>query len=543
MQKHTTTGKKTKSRGSLLVVVLAALLFLAGAAVFLYPTVSNWLAEIHQSDVIQEYEKKLATEDEDFYAAEWQRAREYNDSLVGDPVHDPFIPGTGYALPDNYLECLNIDGMMGYIEIPKIGVCLPIYHGTSEEVLQEGVGHIESTTLPIGGNFTHAVLTGHRGLPNAKLFTDLDQLDIGDQFYLYILDEVLAYEVDEINTVLPDELQELRAIEGRDLVTLITCTPYGVNTHRLLVRGTRIPYVPEKVEEYRQSVGLVSILGLNIRLQYLGAAAGGLLLLTIIVVIFLVRRRRKKEERMQSSKKKKKSYRLLSLIAILLFLAGLIVLLYPVFTNWIYGQEVEHQKQVFEQQIEDKKKNMSDTDTSALPFEELYQELKRRNEELFLEKQTNLKDPFSYQQPGIDLLEYGLEGNIIGFISIPKMKVELPILLGANTTNMREGAVHLTETSYPIGGENTNCVIAAHRGYNRTAMFRDIEKLEIGDEIFIRNFRETLIYRVTELQVISPTDVQELLIQEGRDLVTLITCHPYRHNYQRYVVYCERVHQ
>ena len=130
---------------------------------------------------------------------------------------------------------------------------------------------------------------------------------------------------------------------------------------------------------------------------------------------------------------------------------------------------------------------------------------------------------------------------MIGFLSIPKMGVELPILLGANADNMRKGAVHLTETSYPIGGENTNCVIAAHRGYSKAAMFRDIEKLEIGDEVFLQNFRETLSYRVVALRVISPTDVQDLLIRENRDLLTLITCHPYQHNYQRYVVYCERV--
>ena len=244
---------------------------------------------------------------------------------------------------------------------------------------------------------------------------------------------------------------------------------------------------------------------------------------------------------MQSGRNKKKSYRLLNLIAILLFLTGLIVLLFPVLTNWYYGQEVEHQKQVFEQQIEDEKENISDTNASALPFEDLYQELKRRNEEMYEENQNDLKDPFSYEQPTIDLSEYGLEGNIIGFLSIPKMGVELPILLGANTSNMQEGAVHLTETSYPIGGENTNCVIAAHRGYSRADMFRNIEKLEIGDEIYIQNFRETLTYRVVELRIISPTDVQELLIQPGRDLVTLITCHPYRYNYQRYVVYCERI--
>lgn len=243
---------------------------------------------------------------------------------------------------------------------------------------------------------------------------------------------------------------------------------------------------------------------------------------------------------MQDKAKRKKG-RWLIAAALLLFLAGLAVLLYPVFTNWRYGQEVRRQKQDFEQRIEEAAENMPEADETTLPFEELYQELKRRNQELYEEKQKDLKDPFSYEQPAIDLTEYGLEGNIIGFVSIPKMEVELPILLGANTANMREGAVHLTETSYPVGGENTNCVLAAHRGSSRAAMFRDIEELAIGDEIYIQNFRETLTYRVAELRVISPTDVQDLLIQPGRDLVTLITCHPYRYNYQRYVVYCERV--
>lgn len=243
---------------------------------------------------------------------------------------------------------------------------------------------------------------------------------------------------------------------------------------------------------------------------------------------------------MQDKTKKRKGYRWLIAIAITLFLAGLIVLLYPTFTNYLYNREVQHKKETFHQQIE-QAKDLTEEDTSALPFEDLYQELKRRNEQLFLENQSDLKDPFSYEQPGIDLTEYGLEGNIIGFVSIPKMEIELPILLGANTENMKQGAVHLTETSYPIGGENTNCVIAAHRGYSRAAMFREIQKLEIGDEIYIENFRETLTYRVDEIKIISPTDVKELLIQPGRDLVTLITCHPYPYNYQRYVVYCTRM--
>lgn len=217
------------------------------------------------------------------------------------------MPGSGFALPQNYLECLNIngDGVMGYIEIPRIDVRLPIYHGSSEEVLQQGVGHIESTALPIGGDYTHAVLTGHRGLPSAKLFTDLDRLEIGDQFYIHVLDEVLAYEIDEINTVLPDQLQELQPIEGRDLVTLVTCTPYGVNTHRMLVRGTRVPYIPEEADEYRQTAGLVSVFGVDIRMQYLGAAVGGVVLIVILIIVLLARRRRRKKGKKNAGKHKK----------------------------------------------------------------------------------------------------------------------------------------------------------------------------------------------------------------------------------------------
>lgn len=283
MGKNSAAAKK-KNRISPLITIFALILFLAGAAVFLYPTVSNWLAERNQSDVVQEYQEALADAEEDFYAAEWQKAREYNENLAGDPVHDPFVLGTGYALPENYLECLNINGVMGYIEIPKISIRLPIYHGTSEEVLQKGVGHIESTALPIGGEFSHTILTGHRGLPSAKLFTDLDQLGIGDRFYIHVLDQILAYEVDEINTVLPNELQKLQPIKERDLVTLITCTPYGVNTHRLLVRGTRVPYVSGE-DEYPQTAGLLEVVEANEWLRYLGAAIGGILLLVMITLL------------------------------------------------------------------------------------------------------------------------------------------------------------------------------------------------------------------------------------------------------------------
>ena len=174
-------------------------------------------------------------------------------------------------------------------------------------------------------------------------------------------------------------------------------------------------------------------------------------------------------------------------------------------------------------------------------YQELYNELKKRNEYLYINKQRDLIDPFSYQQPTINLEEYGLQENIIGFISIPKINIEIPIYLGANSENMKKGAVHLTETSYPIGGENTNSVIAAHRGYSKCDMFRNIDKLNIGDEIYIQNFMEKLQYRVCDIKIILPIEKNQLLIQNGRDLVTLLTCHPYMVNSHRYVVYCERV--
>ena len=234
----------------------ALLLFVGGAAVFCYPAVSSMLAERNQARVVQTYEQTVQAESEADLAAQWALAEEYNENLAGDPVHDPFVPGSGYALPDNYLEVLNLDGVMGRLTIPKIDLDLPIYHGTDEATLQKGVGHIESTSLPIGGEYRHAVLTGHRGLPSAELFTRLDELDIGDEFTIHVLDKTLAYQVDRILTVEPDELESLVAEPGRDYVTLVTCTPYGVNTHRLLVRGSRVPYTPGQEQAAAPSAAL-----------------------------------------------------------------------------------------------------------------------------------------------------------------------------------------------------------------------------------------------------------------------------------------------
>lgn len=239
--------KKEKRITDKITLIVSILFILIGTIIFLYPTVSNYLAEKNQVEIIREYEEMVVQINENQINQEMQKAQTYNENLSGEPVHDPFVEGSGYALPENYTEVLNLakDGVMAYIEIPKISVYLPIYHGTSNEVLEKGVGHIQSTSIPIGGISTHSVLTGHTGLPSAELFTRLDELVVGDIFYIHVLNEVLTYKIYETKVILPDEIDELQITSGRDLVTLVTCTPYGVNTHRLLVKAERTEY-----EEY-----------------------------------------------------------------------------------------------------------------------------------------------------------------------------------------------------------------------------------------------------------------------------------------------------
>ena len=199
--------------------------------------------------------------------------------------------------------------------------------------------------------------------------------------------------------------------------------------------------------------------------------------------------------------------------------------------------EVNETKKNFEKTVEKLQEESKEEDS---PLNKLYSDMKAYNEKIYKDKQSDLKDPWSYEQSSFDLTKYGVDNNIIGYIIVPHMEIELPIYLGANSDNMAKGAVHMSQTSLPIGGENTNCVIAAHRGYKGIPMFCDIEIMEIGDEVIIKNLWETLKYRVSNIKIINPSDSQEVLIQSGKDMVTLITCHPYTKNYKRYVVYCER---
>lgn len=277
-----------KNNSEKLLLIISIIFIILGVGIFLYPSISNYLAEKNHIDIIRNYDDFIVKIDEEKINEEKEKAKIYNENLSGDPVHDPFVIGSGYALPENYKEVLNVgdDGVMGYVEIPKISVYLPIYHGTSDDVLEKGVGHIQNTSVPIGGKSAHSVLTGHTGLPNAELFTRLDELGIGDIFYIHVLDDVLTYKVFETKVILPDKIDELQILNGKDYITLVTCTPYGVNSHRLLVKAERVEY-----EEYSVTKSTTDDEGTDTKNEssskhyYLTGTQIGIVLLVLILTI------------------------------------------------------------------------------------------------------------------------------------------------------------------------------------------------------------------------------------------------------------------
>lgn len=265
-------------------IILAICLLLAGAGVLGYPVVSKYLSDKNSSFVMDNYEKEVAKIDQATVDKEWEKAVAFNESLAGNPVRDPFLKGSGYVIQTNYYDLLNIEDMMGKLEVPKIRVEMPIYHGTKSSTLRKGIGHLEGSSLPVGGENTHAVLTGHTGVTAGKMLTDLTEMKKGDLFFVSVLNRTLAYKVDQIQVVLPEQTEALKMIPGEDHVTLLTCTPYGVNSHRLLVRGVRTEYIPEEKEtikpiknsnETRKIIfaatvtGIIMLILIGIRIYYL----------------------------------------------------------------------------------------------------------------------------------------------------------------------------------------------------------------------------------------------------------------------------------
>ena len=284
-----------KSKTSKLMI---GIIFLAGLSLLLYPFVANQWNNYRQKQLISSYEQTVSQKEASNgidYDAELKKAEAYNEALLPSILPDSFAIADASEEDQTYMNTLNIAGdeMMGIVEIPKIDIKLPIYHTTKEDVLKQAAGHLEGSSLPIGGKSTHSVISAHRGLPSASLFTDLDQLKKGDHFLIHVLNKTLCYEVDKISVVKPEETSALAVEEGEDLVTLLTCTPYGVNTERLLVRGHRVPYEEQKVADEKTPLS-----GISLHTNYLLWVIIGLVITTIFILMLYL-----KEKKLQKKKK------------------------------------------------------------------------------------------------------------------------------------------------------------------------------------------------------------------------------------------------
>ena len=278
--------KKKKKINIPTIIFITLIIF--GISIMILPVIDNFINSKKYEAVINNYAIKVNNLSDDKYDELFNEAYEYNKNLTSISIIDAFtsetkVESTAY---ENLLK-INDDGVMGYIKIPKINVEIPIYHGTSSEVLHKGVGHFESSSLPVGGEGTHSVLSAHRGLPSARLFTDLDQLKEGDLFYIYVLNKVLAYQVDQIRVIEPSDVSEFEIKDGEDYITLVTCTPYAVNTHRLLVRGTRVEYNEEVKESIRIEKKLTKADIILI--------AGLIFVFIIIILVFIIIRKINKQ--------------------------------------------------------------------------------------------------------------------------------------------------------------------------------------------------------------------------------------------------------
>lgn len=290
--------KRKKKKGPDYTILAVIMLFVAGLAVLLYPNISEYFNSRNASRVVSGYESELARASDQERQALMQEARDYNARLMSNDSR--FEPMSPEQLAE-YNSILNVDGlgMMCYMEIPKLGLSMSVYHTTEESVLQHYIGHVEGSSLPVGGLGSHSVVSGHRGLPSAELFTNLDRMELGDLFQIHVLGELLTYQVDDISVVLPNEVTQLEIKPDQDWMTLVTCTPYGVNTHRLLVRGTRIPN-PEVIPETQMESGGLTKLEISL---YTGI---GMMILMVLLMVWLIVDDRKRKARRAKKLAKKK---------------------------------------------------------------------------------------------------------------------------------------------------------------------------------------------------------------------------------------------
>ena len=640
-----------------LPTLLVVFMLLFGFALLFYPDVSTWWNGRIVSGLVDQYERDVAALQQARIEADIRRATEVNEELSLLSPNEPFMHGPVARVPEDYMQILNVNGLMGRIVIPAIELRLPIYHTTTSWALYRGVGHLEGTAFPIGGYGTHSVLTAHTGLPNMTLFTNLEgNVGIGDLFFIYVLDRKLAYEVDQILTVWPHESESLRVSPGEDLVTLITCTPYGQNHQRLLVRGRRVEYyVAAAIVEYIEADFVENRIDMRIYI-FLGFFA--LFMLGFIVYQIIIGRREQNpvpvpvaaldvqhqapatasaqlpiqeiqtpsdsapppiwpsspESAAQSTLADYVSPRSGTLLEQYMAkgatVGGMAHInrnaqealytrpkprpgnlpitsraMYAIKTNkviaaacaialvfvigagiWALGAPTpifdardailgfESRLEVFRETHPERvlaemmaySQNSGELgilNIDALdedPFARLLQQVNEYNRQISENGQPHLPDPFSYSQSNFNLNHFGFNEEMIGFVTIPRLNAQLPIFMGTSQENLHRGLAHLTGTSLPVGGESTNAVIAGYMELGRNPKLRGIDQLDLGDEIQVTNFYETIVYAVVEMASIHNLRTEALMIQRGMDLITLLTFQE-NNPEQWYIVVAQRV--
>ena len=637
-----------------LPTILVVLMLFLGLSMLFYPDVATWWNGRNQRGMVSMYDEEVARLGQEQIDQHFQRAAAINAELSLLPPDSPLLLAHQAFPPYDYDEILRVRNAMGHIEIPVINVRLPIFHGTGPDALDHGVGHMEGTSFPIGGESTHSVLTAHTGLANARMFSDMEEsVHIGDKFFITILDRRIAYEVYYIETILPHQTESMRIVPGQDIVTLMTCTPYTINTHRLLVRGRRIEYTPYMAETIEQNI--VSR-GMDVRIYIF---VGLFLMFMIVFAVYTVikgrevaipkRRRRtanpahepntanldrnrentpfiddpfdipeipspsymayKHEASIHAAAieaeryayndetdqplnkgvddKKKRSAKPLkpALIGknapnkrkpgknkipnIARNIAASFIALFIIigisaaiaqgrsqpsrngqsvisdFVTMIEDYKADYRYRWVADQIgrwvEGGELTMLDEGEALSPLSWLHNRVIEHNRHLYESGQRNIPDPFDYSQESICLSHFGFESDegMIGFITIPSIELELPIFMGASRKNLHRGLAHITNTSLPVGGENTNAVIAGHMGLRRTSLLDNIGDVNVGDIIQVTNFYETITYIIA--YIFQGSHESAFTIHSGQDLLTLVGYQ--QGSPERYMVVARRFHQ
>lgn len=522
-------GWKKKRKGSLLLPVI---LCVAGLLVLFFPVVMDWYASYQASQIISEMTDAYEPIDDPELVALKENARDYNLALVGVETDTELLPY------EEQMRYRNIE-QMAWIDIPKIQVALPVYHGTSPDALAAGVGHLERSSLPIGGDSTHAVLTGHSGMQGERMFDEIRRLQVGDTFIVHSLGEPYAYRVYDIETVWPEETDGLRIQSGRDLCTLITCTPYGINDHRLLVHGERCEYLPEMEPKLPPEITYW-----NTRSAIFFAAAC-FVALFLLALIWRARRRRLDDTVLKvrkqvgdgnagevadtgSGKRKKKASSLI--LPVVLVLAGVLVLFSSVIVDWF---------QTFQAATVIDEMSASVLEMDAAEKDRLLYQASVYN-------QVMAGDTVAYSQMEEPLLPYSEQLSYEGsdkmaWVDIPKINTKVPVYHGTDEDTLMVGAGHIEHTSLPVGGESSHTVISAHSGMALTRMFDELNRIEPGDTFIIWTLGDPYAYRVDSIETVLPDEVDSIKIEHGSDKATLVTCTPYGINSHRLLVHASRV--